>query len=204
MVRAGHDRAGVGPKVRQSSPFLIGVYSMLIRRRKQPGVSPRWFTVHWLVSSAILVLSLVGLVLALAEKDFAPIAWDWQHQILGVVILCMSAIQALLGLLSHCFYRPERTATPLMDWIHHIIGRALFIASIYQCWVGLTDALVYHISDTLYTFYVIMFVIWVSISVSLLFFSDVSGYHSSESNVVSYKKLDEELVHSREFNKGFL
>jgi hypothetical protein len=70
----------------------------------------------------------------------------------------------------------------------------LFVVSL-QCWVGLTDALVHHISDSLGTWYTVIFVLWVSLSLALIVFSDVSGLNVARGH---YEDL-QQVATSKEF-----
>ncbi len=176
------------------------------RKRKVPGVSSNWFLIHWISSATIILLSIVGTLFgkdvhwgfffllsnnlfstAFAQHDFAPLTWDWQHQIIGVCILFLAGCQGLLGLMSHLLYSPSRMSLPWIDWTHHVIGRVLYVVSIYQCWVGLGTLLEIIDNPQISLAYTAIFVLWVGASLAMLFFSDVSGFGSPQ--VHNYSNL---------------
>lgn len=91
-------------------------------------------------------------------------------------------------------YNPKRTSLPIIDFSHHIIGRFLYFVSIYQCWVGLNTLIEIIESPQLALLYTTVYVLWVSLSLAALVFSDVSGYNAPQAYT--------QLVDSTEFEKN--
>jgi hypothetical protein len=116
-------------------------FPLVVSARYVKPLGPAWFDWHRMLASGIVLLSLVGVVFAVAHHEAGRRQakhLQSPHSMLGVILLALGAVQSLLGVVvGHMRSPVDRTSTPLVDRVHHWLGRFVALLALVTLSVGL-------------------------------------------------------------------
>jgi len=87
-----------------------------------------WFRSHWLFQILASLISIVGLILAIAFSIMDPLydSFGEAHQILGIVVVAVLFVQPLLGIFHHRNYKKDGRRT-WFSYSHLWVGRVVIV-----------------------------------------------------------------------------
>eukprot|EP00054_Salpingoeca_dolichothecata_P027288 m.199540 g.199540 ORF g.199540 m.199540 type:complete len:631 (-) comp25918_c0_seq3:106-1998(-) len=115
------------------------VGTFMARFLKYPLGAPLWFNLHFYVQIFVVMLTVISMIIVLANVEF-----QWEgHQLWGVILLVLTGVQIILGLSRNLISGKTAESTDqgprrgLFNWSHRIVGFLTFLVSAFVIIQGL-------------------------------------------------------------------
>ena len=144
------------------------------------GLGPLWFTLHWMLQVAGVVLMFAAFIVGILMNQSSPFAISLSarpHAVIGLLVVVLGLQQAVNGCARPHVTKgvPPTTYRRVWEIVHKVGGRVMLLLGIINPFWGFA-----HLG--LGPFVVVLYSIWVGVLTLFWVFATLAGYPTKETN----------------------